>query len=607
MFRLFKSKEPAPQPAPPVAPPTPPPQANAPDAQPVPPAEPVKPAGALAFPPASQKPDASGVQKIVPRQGSIAAALKAATAPTSANASPTQSAIFRPKVSVIIKPGGATPTAPAPDAPAAAAAPEAVPASNLPASITIPSKELLALLPDHALIENASSHSALPANVSIPTQEIVSQLSKGRVQLPITMLVALIPKEIIEPSFSATEDVKIKLPLHLILPQLPESVMSLPSGQAKQEVDPNLASPFSERGKGSGAPQPKTPSMSAVVKPTVSPVAVSEAGKPPIPTIKPPSVVAPSPSLNPAEAAKASSQAMGLPSKPVLPPKSSVIPAPTKPPPIPPPTSIPKPHLPPPSIPPVSAPATPPPQSEAKPPATPVIPPLKLGVPAVTPPPVETKPPAKASDSSVTKPLAPPVIPPPNIPAPSIGQKPVEKTPVIPPPTSPAAAAPAQVSGKPLMPPPSIDQKPAEKAPEIPAAKPDDGAALKNLSEWLGIPEKDVKLPEIAQKVKEKMKLEGVLIATKDGLPLVTAMPGQFDVNSWSGFASHLFKKFGEDGHSLAGSPKKYLLSLGSSWISAYDEKGIYLFLVHSLDVLTPEFEQQGFKLAKDLSQFCDK
>jgi hypothetical protein len=315
-FRFFKSKDSE----------TPPDDSAAQQPEPTPSAPPT----------AVASPQASTVGKIVPRQGSIAAALKAA-AGTSGNSSPSQSAVFKPRVSVVLKPTAIPSSAPVVIAvPSAAPSPDASAVPTLPpdapVSIEIPTSDLIPLFPENAMLADLNPAS-LPPTIPIQTLDILPQLSKGRVQLVLKNLLSSFPPECLNPSFSGAEDIKVKIPLSLLIPRLPESLISLPSGQAKQQIDDSLGSPFSERKASTAAaaatpeaaPSVPTPPIAEQPAPPVPPsfpkpvVAQSFAPKPPVPQTPPPHATPPSqppPRLNPADATKALTGSILLPTKP---------------------------------------------------------------------------------------------------------------------------------------------------------------------------------------------------------------------------------------------------------------------------------------------------
>jgi hypothetical protein len=248
-------------------------------------------------------PDPEIVKKIVPRQGNLAAALKAATTPVGGGgASPAQSAIFKPKVNIVLKPEAALVLAP-PPAPVmeqVATAPELSSVSDAPATIEIPLAEIRQLLPENIFRPGVAEGASLPDMISLSTSEILPQLPKGRVQVPLSVILAAFPSDLIDASVAGSGDLKIKIPLHLIIPRLPESVMSLPKDQVKQQVDVTIEMPFSER--------------------RVRPAPV-EPGKLVAPEIPPPA--------RQTENMEAGGVTTLMPSSPVaVPPYSSVVPAP---------------------------------------------------------------------------------------------------------------------------------------------------------------------------------------------------------------------------------------------------------------------------------------
>ncbi|NUN94430.1 MAG: hypothetical protein HUU04_11715, partial [Verrucomicrobiae bacterium] len=102
------------------------------------------------------------------------------------------------------------------------------------------------LLPENVLRADVASD-LLPADVSVPTSEILPQLVTGKVQIPLSTITQSLPPEAVDPSIASSGDLRIKIPLHLIVPKLPPSAISLPQDQAKQDLDPKIAAPFTER------------------------------------------------------------------------------------------------------------------------------------------------------------------------------------------------------------------------------------------------------------------------------------------------------------------------------------------------------------------------
>jgi len=393
-FPFFKSKKPAEAPA------SPPPAA--PDVPPPPP------------PPAPEI-----AQKIVPRQGNLAAALRAATATVGGGASPAQSAIFKPKVSIVLKPEASAAPAPPPPAPVMAevvAAPELSPLPDTPATIEIPMAEILHLLPENVFKPGAAEGASLPDMISLSTSEILPQLPKGRVQVPLGTILAAFPPDLIDTSVADSSNLKIKIPLHLIIPRLPESVMSLPRDQVKQQVDASIEVPFSER-----RARPATP------------------------------------------------------------------------------------------------------------PATPDVP----------------------KGTSVEELLAPAAVP----------------------------------------------------VPDTPPAPP-----LSPLHEILGISDgRELRIPEIAEQIRVRFNLLGVMIATEDGLPMAGSLPSDLDSNAWCGLGHLLFQRFSKNGGATRTEPRRCMLSFGTFWLTIWQDHGIYLLFVHQLETVTAEFEQRGAVLAREVALQCQQ
>lgn len=433
-FRFPFSKPKEPQLTAPAAPPPLPPAAvPRSDSKPPPPPAPapVAPASTMIRLPPQAK-------TLVPRQGTLAAALKAATAQPPAASGGSQSALFKPKVNVTLGHAPArVPTAAIPRLPSAIMGTPSSPGAGIPASIDFAFSDLAPLLPDN-LVRADAPPDTLPTSVSISTSEILPQLASGKVHLPLSLLTHSIPPESIDPSIASSGDVRIKIPLHLIIPKLPASAMSLPSSQSKQELDPKIAAPFTERGARRAATPPPSapaetapPATPAPVQPRPPRAPVPAPAKPTL-TIRPPTL--PSAAPKPFEAPTTPAAGVG---PTILAPTGLKLS----------PGAVPKPASPP-SAP---APAAPVPTASPTPPsqlwAKPMIarPPLKLASP-VAPSASPPRPPAATPAPSVPPPLPAPSIPRPSSPAPTPAARP--PVPAIP----PAAATPKPISIPPAPP-----------------------------------------------------------------------------------------------------------------------------------------------------------
>ncbi len=625
-FPFFKSKKPAEAPAssPPAAPDVPPPAAPAPEI----------------------------AQKIVPRQGNLAAALRAATATVGGGASPAQSAIFKPKVRVVLKPEASAAPAPPPPAPVMAevvAAPELSSLPDASATIEIPMAEIHPLLPENVFKPGAAEGASLPDMISLSISEILPQLPKGRVQIPLGTILAAFPSDLIDTSVADSSDLKIKIPLHLIIPRLPESVMSLPKDQVKQQVDASIEVPFSERRVRPAPPQqlavprqpvpvePRklaAPEISPPINPPEDtevggvttlmpalPVAAPVAKLPSPPNPRPPAPV-PAPlsqsKLTPGDATEALTGNIKLPTKPFVLPVSRIIP-PAVPAGTPasevaqaPQVKTPSPQIPPPSIPSLRLPKPPtvaipiptihttgaPGSSSAsaiKPPHSSVVP-----APTIKPSaPLPVSAPLKLP-SSLSVPTTPPSETKPASEAVSSPTPPAESAPVAPvvPSAITAPNVPKGTSIEDLLAPAAVP------VPDTPPAPP-----LSPLHEILGISDgRELRIPEIAEQIRVRFNLLGVMIATEDGLPMAGSLPSGLDSNAWCGLSHLLFQRFSKNGKATRTEPRRCMLSLGTSWLTIWwQDHGIYLIFVHHLETVTAEFEQRGAVLAREVALQCQQ
>ncbi len=116
---------------------------------------------------------------------------------------------------------------------------------DAPSSIPIPTSEILSLLPENILKPNAAE--TLPNEIALLTAEILPQLPRGRVQVSLDTLLSFFPPEAVDISVASSGNIKIKIPLHLIIPRLPASVISLSRDQVVQQIDSSIAAPFPEQ------------------------------------------------------------------------------------------------------------------------------------------------------------------------------------------------------------------------------------------------------------------------------------------------------------------------------------------------------------------------
>jgi predicted regulator of Ras-like GTPase activity (Roadblock/LC7/MglB family) len=659
LFSFLKGKKP--EATPPASGSTPPPPIPTPS-QSVPP----QPTASAAFPAGSSKIS----KKIVPRQGSLAAALKAASSTMPAGPSATQSAVYKPKVSVVIKPQTPTPAPPGiPVLAQASPSGSMVLPANTPPSVDIPTSDILPYLPE-GLIQSDSP--SLPATLAFPSTIILPQLATGKVQVPLQTVLALFPTELINQEVAGSSgDISIKIPLQFIIPRLPESVIALPMTQARQQVDENIEMPFAERSQRTAAAAASTvtppvaapaPALAQPPIPTPAPAVPTEAAAqtPKAPSSATPPMVRPSPrlsesKLSPDDAIKALTMGLKLPTRPNLggPKISQQFSSPKLPPP-----SIPSlskiretqlnPQIPPQEvtqtpIPSASSPVENEPVASAVPPPTPVPAP-QIAHPVAKPPSPVT-PPASAAvpGTAVPKPLLPSpkiasasvpptlsrVTPPatkPNVPLPAasgIAPPSAIPKPLIPKVVSPTAPAGQSASSAPAAQPPTpqiatpiakpfVPSTPAVAAqPLAPVSKteaPTPAEPVKkgpSLGQLLGITEQqDLRIQDLVEQIRKKWNLNGVVIATGDGLPIVSSVPADIDMHIWSRVAPLLFRKFDSDEKSmLNGKPRRTIVSSGGLWFSIYFDGGIFLILIHPIDSIQKDFEERNTALIQEIAR----
>lgn len=540
-----------------------------------------------AAPPADANPGATILTPraaiVSPRPGSLAAALKAATATPVVGAS--QSAIFKPKVSVVLKA-----PAEAAAAPVTPTIPEMPP--DAPAILEIPSFDIISLLPEGMLLPDAAANPEFPAMISLDTAEILPQLATGRIQVPLSKLVASIPQELTNPEVFASGDTNIRIPLSLVIPRLPESVMAMPAGQVKQQIDASIQVPFAEHEKKSGpeeGPTTESPSAEIIAEPASTPMSEASAEEIPSasPVDPPPPEVAPSPM--PAPVVAKASQA------PAIKPLAIALPKPI----IAPPSPLSRSTLSPGEATKamtqgISLPTRPSSSGVVIKPPIPVAP-GTLPKPMVSIPKIATSVPSESPAS-------------PSIPAPAIAttkQPPVgAPVPVTPPPTAtaPKLASPASV-------PPSLVpiQPPLGSPPPAQPASVAASGSHPTLQQLLGLPEgTEIRIAEVPAQIQTKFGVDSVLVATEDGLPMVGAMPKGMDSNAWSGLGPQLFRSFTQRQEATAlGSPRRCMLNLGKFWLTLWNAHGICMIFTHKGSVISQEFDQAAAHLVREIASRC--
>lgn len=519
--------------------------------------------------PAQSSASKSVVSKVVAaRQGSLVTALKAA--PVKISASEGQSAVFKPKVNVVLKPQN-TPRS------------ESFP-SDAPATIEIATAELLSSFPENVFKPGAKESGFVPEIISISTLEIYPQLPRGKVQIPLNTLLCSFPSEAMDPSVAGSGDLYIKIPLHLIIPQLPESMMSLPNDQVTQELEDLVGeAPFSERSTVSKDPAPQA--VSAVQPQEPKPIA----------PLRPPASLPPLnlSKLAPSDAAKALIANIPFPPRPTTPigSKNPV------------------------GHPPLSVPTVKPPQILKS-----NLVPKKVSAQTMLMP--SLNPANKIPPSSALKPISVgQSIPKTVVPSKSVGPTPVSRPPGLA--TSPGPSIPSPTILKPAV---SIPALPKSIEPPKPIAQPPLTQTTTPLSktsvpvpkestveklalhQLIGIQdERKLRIQDIAEQARIHFNMVGVLIATKDGLPLAGSMPSGWDLDFWSSMGPLLFRKFDKENISHWGRPHRCILSMGDTWITFWNQGGIYLVLSHEMKAMTREFEERNRLFLQELSRYCQQ
>ncbi len=566
-FPFFKSKD-----APPA------------DEAPIPAIPPPVPAPVPAAQPPSIPP-APETAAVPPRQSSLASALKAATSHTTGGGE-IQSSLFRPKVNVNLKSsavGGATPS-PEP------AAPSPAPATEVPSSVELAVADILPLLP-HNLLKESAPQEGMPSVISISTADILPQLATGKVQVPLDVLISTFPQAMVDASVAGSDDIKIKIPLHLIIPKLSASAIALPDTQLRQEVGASIGTPFSERKVGprlSAAPTNGTSTGATMIAPS-SPLTTPKVAIPPV--VKAPSLPPPLPRPS-------------VPAPKIPPPAAKMVPSspafPIKLPPLVPVTSLPR------SVAPIPAPATPP--SVPPPSRMSFVPPIKLPpptlppamvpgatIPATGPVPVRTStlPILRTSTFIPAKPSN--VL----IPPPATND---ENTPTVlvspsRPSEAPSVAAAASI-------PPAPQPAAAEAMPPAAAPRLKQTASLR---EMLGIAEETpLRLQDLSNEILRKLAILGVLIVAEDGQLLAGSLSPKLDSQGWSRLAPQLFRKFTGEDKDL-GRPRRCFLEVGGHGFSLWNERGIHLVLCHRPEEIGSKFEEHGDHLAREVALFCQR
>lgn len=118
----------------------------------------------------------------------------------------------------------------------------------------------------------------------------------------------------------------------------------------------------------------------------------------------------------------------------------------------------------------------------------------------------------------------------------------------------------------------------------------------------------EIRIQDIVERLKAYRQLEGVLIATEDGLPMAGSMPGGPDANTWSGFGPQFFREFDKEAAALSlGTPRRCVIVLQDRCFTIWREAGVYLILSHALDQISPEFEEQNAVLIREIARRCEQ
>ncbi len=472
----------------------------------------------------------------------------------------------------------------------------APPPVEIPSTVDIPTSEILPLLPENVL--KLGYTGGFPSTVSLSVTDILPQLAKGRVLFSMSTLLASFPPDSIEASVVESGDIQIKMPLHQIVPRLPESVMQLPTGQVKQQIDSTIEVPFSEKGNKpavpapkeawSGPKQPEPPALPPrPMAPPLSPANSPSESKSPLLKDKLAAATALTPltSLSPSEATSALTTSIKLPLKPTA---SAKIPLPG----IPSPAPLPSPSK---SSPTIRKPDPEDPMMAAtikfQPPSNlRELPSIKLPHPIVSHAETPSSAPAPIISPSTTT-----------------GDAGLFGTNAIPPAALPMLPRPIIKSASAIIP---VPDKPVPLPPVenklVTPSKPVESVS-QGLRSLLDIPQQDpIRLQDVAAKIRTRLNSLGVLVATEDGLPLVSAMPAGADLNGWSSIGTHVFRKLEQVSHKLSfGTPQRCLLSIDDCWITVWHDHGVYMVVRHGLEQISPEFEMQISELGKAIAEHC--
>lgn len=204
----------------------------------------------------------------------------------------TQAAATPPAPSTALAPKPEITTAGAPvgsSEPKPVAADSATPSASdeLPASVHVKLRNLVAVLPDKAIRgPRAELLLNLPADarVAIPTEWVLPLLSTGKIRLPVSKLVSLLPAGLLTTTAASIDD-HVMIPIEEIVSQLPASAFrgaSAPVGPPNVDdtVDGLLFEPFTESGSEEAvevaAPVPSVEPVSLPAASAADELAISE-------------------------------------------------------------------------------------------------------------------------------------------------------------------------------------------------------------------------------------------------------------------------------------------------------------------------------------------
>ena len=120
-------------------------------------------------------------------------------------------------------------------------------ASSSGVMIRIPAAPIMKNLPDTLVDPNKLSAAQLPEEFTFDAEILVSQLTSGRITVPLELILRQISGEITRAGANKKEP--IRMPLPDVVASIPPELLIV-EGQVRQEIDPEfVASPFSE-GKG---------------------------------------------------------------------------------------------------------------------------------------------------------------------------------------------------------------------------------------------------------------------------------------------------------------------------------------------------------------------